>query len=196
MSNLLAAPPLPPLMRDNITDFHTHTSHKSGAIINRYPGDERPEGYYYSVGIHPWYSAEVTPQMWQQLELDAAAPEVIAIGECGIDKLRGASLPVQTEIFRRHILLSEALGKPLIIHCVRAIEQIERLRTEMRPTQPWILHGFRGKPQQALQLLARGYYLSTTPSHLSTLRSQLLSSGSDPATLSSSLLPETDDSRS
>lgn len=163
------APELPTFMRGNITDFHTHTPCKPGAIINLSPGDDRPGGFYYSVGIHPWDSEGVTPEMWRQLEADAAAPEVIAIGECGIDKLRGASLAAQTEIFRRHILLSESLGKPLIIHCVRAIEQVERLRTELRPTQPWILHGFRGKPQQALQLLNRGYYLSTTPSRLATL---------------------------
>lgn len=192
MSNLLSAPPLPPLMRDNITDFHTHTPLKPNAIINRYPGDERPGGYYYSVGIHPWYSFEVTPQMWRQLEIDAAAPEVIAIGECGIDKLRGADISLQAEIFRRHILLSEALGKPLIIHCVRAIEQIERLRTEMRPTQPWILHGFRGKPRQAHQLLSRGYYLSTTAARLAALRSEL----PNVAPFSSQLLPETDDQQS
>ena len=40
----------------------------------------------YSIGIHPWdTTAEITPEEWARLESLAAMPEVVAIGECGID---------------------------------------------------------------------------------------------------------------
>ena len=43
---------------------------------------------------------------------------------------------------------------------MRAQEDLVRLGKELRPHSPWLIHGFRGKPQQAEQLLRAGFYLS------------------------------------
>jgi TatD DNase family protein len=67
---------------------------------------------------------------------------------------------VQTNIFLHHVELSERLEKPLTIHCVRAFDRMLMLRKQLRPTQPWVIHGFRGKPELAQQLLAAGFDLS------------------------------------
>ena len=66
----------------------------------------------------------------------------------------------QEATFRQHVLESEQTSKPLVIHCVRTLEDILRVRKEMQPRQPWIMHGFRGKPQQLQSLLSAGIYVS------------------------------------
>lgn len=87
-------------------------------------------------------------------------PEVVAIGETGLDSLRGSSLDVQTALLRRHALLAESVGKPLILHVVRRWDEIIALKKELKPTVKWIIHGFRGGARQARSLVDAGFYLS------------------------------------
>ena len=80
------------------------------------------------------------------------------VGECGLDRLCTTPYDLQLAAFDAQIRLSERLARPLVIHCVRAIDDVLRLHRGVR--QPWILHGFRGKPQQLRQLLDNGLYIS------------------------------------
>lgn len=146
-----------------LTDFHTHRHDAAGAIISMSPAMaesfilKNPEAKI-SVGIHPWDTVDTASL--ELLDNVAAMSQVVAIGETGLDKLRGASVAVQADILRRHVELSERQHKPLIIHCVKAWDMLLGIRREMNPSQPWGIHGFRGGPQQASQLLAHGFYLS------------------------------------
>ena len=72
----------------------------------------------------------------------------------------GASVETQIETLKAHIRLSEQLKKPLILHIVKGQDIIMRLHKETRPTQAWIIHGFRGKRDQAQQYISEGFYLS------------------------------------
>lgn len=94
------------------------------------------------------------------LETIAIAPEILFIGECGLDRLKGAELLFQTEVFERQIELAERLHKPVIVHCVKAYSELLHLRKMLRPTMPWVIHGFNAKPQIAEQALTRGCFLS------------------------------------
>lgn len=116
----------------------------------------------YSIGIHPWdTTAEITPEEWARLESLAAMPEVVAIGECGIDLTpHGGPLFRQILVFKRHVELSESLRKPLVIHDVKGHDIIAGARRDLAPTQPWVIHGFRRKPEVAEMLLRAGCYLS------------------------------------
>lgn len=87
-------------------------------------------------------------------------PAVVAVGECGIDRLRGADEAVQEQWFVRQVQLAEAAGLPVTVHCVKAFDVLLRLHKELRPTTRWTIHGFRGKPALAAQLLAAGFDLS------------------------------------
>lgn len=80
------------------------------------------------------------------------------IGECGLDRLCPTPFPLQLAAFEAQIRLSERLRRPLVLHCVRAADDV--LRLHRGTTQPWIWHGFRGKPEQMQQLLQHGFYLS------------------------------------
>lgn len=142
-------------------DIHSHDlSRRDSAVINIQPGDEMMCGVYYSVGIHPWNACESTDASLLLLEQIAADNRVVAIGETGLDALKGGPLAVQQALFERHIKISEQVGKPLIIHAVRTLNLVMAIKREICPKQPWIIHGFRGKPQQAQELLKHGFYLS------------------------------------
>lgn len=144
-------------------DLHTHTlTMSSEAIINAASPDYAlTSGGIYSVGVHPWELVEGnSDKLFGCVETSAQDERVAAIGECGIDMLRGGILFRQMLMFRKHVELSERLRKPLIIHCVRAHDIIASLRREMMPDMEWVIHGFRGKPGVAEILLKSGCSLS------------------------------------
>lgn len=147
-------------LRGLVDDFHTHRPLTPRAIINTAPGAQRPEGYLYSAGIHPWDAANVSQSDFEALLIDARCPDIVAIGECGIDRLRGPEEAIQRSVLIPQLEIAESVGKPVIIHCVRATDAILALRRSMRPSVDWIVHGFRGKPETALQLARAGIFIS------------------------------------
>lgn len=146
-----------------ILDIHTHRLKEdhSQCIYSCMPTDFSPQaGGYYSVGIHPWNINSETGNEYEYLKKIASHPQVLAIGEAGVDKMISTELSIQLEIFKLQIELSEALKKPLIIHSVRSSNEIIRLKKELSPKSPWIIHGFRGKRELAEQFVAQNIYLS------------------------------------
>lgn len=122
-----------------------------------------PEQGYYSYGIHPWDLDDDDFQIdeaMRLLEERLQSPNVLALGEAGLDKMHKASFERQIELFERQIELSEALKKPMILHDVRSHNEIIALRKKHRAKQPWILHGFNGTEQNAQQLIGQEIYLS------------------------------------
>ncbi len=142
-------------------DIHTHQSaHEKEAlsVLNRYGNFDRPEGDpYCSMGLHPWYLTDLAQQLIS-LKQYSQHPEVLAIGECGLDALCNTPQSLQEEAFRQQIAWANELRKPLIIHCVRAYHKtLELLR---KATVPVIFHGFNRKASLATTLLEQGYHLS------------------------------------
>jgi TatD DNase family protein len=141
-------------------DLHTHNEAADSkySILN---SNRAIEERYTSVGLHPWDITEDWEKEFLRITELAKSRNVIAIGECGIDKLKStADIITQITVFQAHARLSEETRKPLIIHCVKGIDEITRLYKELNPTQAWIIHGFRGKPQQAQQITGCGLYIS------------------------------------
>jgi len=164
-------------------DIHTHRGNKDGvSSITQIVQD------VHSVGLHPWNIPNVDNT--EILQDDAVMKEFVdglmnrvinilnndenklikAIGECGLDKLCTAPLKVQVEVFKRHVELSQNYRLPLIIHCVKAMDEMLKIKklfsnnslqtNSSSPTPLWIWHGFRGKSQQLQQLLRAGFYVS------------------------------------
>ena len=144
----------------NITDCHTHNKYAFDAIINVTIGDELQPNRIYSIGIHPWESEKYSDITTNRIITEAVAKHIVAIGETGIDMLRGGELGTQQKLFIKHIEASEATKKPMILHVVKAWQHITALRKELRPSQTWIAHGFRGKPEMATELIRHGIYIS------------------------------------
>lgn len=145
-------------------DIHTHRvpSLLESAIQNRYPETfgEKAEGWF-SIGVHPWKIVDYQKHYpWEELHRFVSLPQVLAVGEAGIDKICGVSLDEQERVFLHQAEMAEEISKPLIIHMVKSADEMVRIRKQMRPSVPWIIHGFRGKPAQAQQLLSHDFYLS------------------------------------
>lgn len=114
----------------------------------------------YSLGLHPWHlDSHTLADSLLRLENMARATGVAAIGECGLDALRGAPMWVQVNAFKAQALIAERLRKPLIIHDVKCHEGILGVHRDVAPSVPWIIHGFRGKPSVAAMFLSRGIAL-------------------------------------
>jgi TatD DNase family protein len=114
-----------------------------------------------SIGLHPWYAklAELELQM-KYLRVLAKQDNVKLIGECGLDKLKGESLENQLIILMEQIKLAEELEKPLILHCVKAFDELLALQKILNVKVPMIIHGFNKKEELGKQLLAKGFLLS------------------------------------
>lgn len=144
-------------------DIHTHhPAPQPMAVVNASLTDFIPvEGQLYSLGIHPWLSDKLPVEAeWNELEKLAEMPCVVAIGECGIDKLKGGPMFRQLLILKRQIELSEKLAKPLILHDVKAHDMILGLKKDLNPSQNWLVHGLRGKPTIAKMLTDAGIFVS------------------------------------
>jgi TatD DNase family protein len=118
-------------------------------------------GVGYTYGIHPWFlNEENFERQLALVEQIARLPFIIALGEAGFDRLRGPSAELQRIAFEEQIVISEELKKPVVIHCVRAWDELLSSRKKLKARMPWLVHGYRGNYNLASQLLAKGMYLS------------------------------------
>lgn len=170
---------------DKIWKLHNLTLPKDR--INTLYASQEP----FSVGLHPWFLSETTYLADLELvEETAQNQNVWAIGETGLDKIIQTDFLFQMAVFQKHIEISEKLQKPLIIHCVKAYNEIVSLHKKLRPTQNWLIHGFRANTQIAFQLQEKGIYLSFGEALLKSPQLQETFAQIAPAYL----LLETDDS--
>ena len=159
-------------MRTAFIDLHTHrikTCDNLIQIVNLDLNQSCPEHGCFSYGIHPWVLDNADFQAkkaLQALEEKLKLPQVLALGEAGLDKMHKASFKQQIELFERQIELSEALQKPMILHDVRSHNEIIALRKKHKAKQPWIVHGFSGTEQDIKQLIGQRICLSVGESLL------------------------------
>lgn len=173
----------------NIIDIHTHkpTPYPCG-LVNAPLNDFKPaDNQFYSAGIHPWDNDNFD-LLFPTLQSLAEDCRILAIGEAGIDLLRGGAMFQQLLNFRAQVELSEKVGKPLIIHCVKADDVILGLHRDLKPQQPWVIHGFRGKPAAAQMFNRAGIYLSYgerfNPQSLLVTAAELMLAETDESSLS------------
>ncbi len=122
-------------------NIHTHRPTGSGIELR-------------TVGIHPW-DADRIP-VASLLPLDETAQ---AIGEIGLDFARAVPKEAQYAAFRAQLELARQYGLPVVLHCVRAFNEVMR-ELKARPPRAAIFHGFIGSPEQARQAIAAGHFLS------------------------------------
>ena len=115
----------------------------------------------YSLGLHPWFIEEQDcGEALSKIEAALNDKNMLAVGECGLDKLTTAPMDLQESLFRAQLQLAEEACKPVMIHCVRAFNELIRIKKSGKMAAPWIIHGFNAKVQVAGQLLKCGCYLS------------------------------------
>lgn len=149
------------------SDIHSHdlsAASRGDTVVSISPETRMEADGIYSVGIHPWdTTVPVTLTMLKKLVAAARDSRTVAVGECGIDRLRGGDPALQQQIFEFHARLAERTGKPLIIHNVRGDDLLAASMRRISPSQEWIIHGFRGKPERLKALLKTGFSFSLGP---------------------------------
>lgn len=113
-----------------------------------------------SIGLHPWYINSNTEKALELMQTMIQRTNVVAIGECGLDKNSAVPFEKQQQVFKQQILLAIAFQKPLIIHCVRAFQEVLASLVKAKFHLPVIFHGYRKNWTLAKQLMDKGYYLS------------------------------------
>jgi TatD DNase family protein len=144
-------------------NIHTHHAPVKGerAIQNKYTHFESlTVSDFYSVGLHPWH---INTDWRTQLTIVTkfcTQQNVVAIGETGLDKVCKTDWQWQEKVFVAQIQLANQLQKPLIIHCVRAWDEVFSLLKNEKVAVPVIFHGFNKNSHLAKRITDGGYYLS------------------------------------
>lgn len=149
-------------------DIHTHPTHRETDTVtveNIYPG----EGFaaftgrnFYSVGLHPWHIGDRAENN-KSLEMVEDALEfdhVIFVGEAGLDKRVKNDFAEQQRVFEAQAFIAEEYQYPLVVHCVKAYNEVVELRKKMKPVMPWIFHAYSGSLELTKQLLNEGFLFS------------------------------------
>lgn len=113
---------------------------------------------YYCLGIHPWFSADHRLADLDLIEewLTADPERCVAIGECGLDRLRGGSLAEQYPLFEAQVSLAQRLERPLVIHSVKTHDDVHGVLNRCHWSGAALIHGFSGSYQQAAKLVDLG----------------------------------------
>ncbi|MBI2861714.1 MAG: TatD family hydrolase [Chloroflexi bacterium] len=117
-----------------------------------------------TVGVHPHAATSYTNDVEQALAELAAAPEVVAVGEIGLDYYRDYSpRAAQRQTFERQLGLAERLGLPVVIHTRQAHEDLLAIIRDWRagdPARRGVMHCYSGPLDAAFELIDLGFYIS------------------------------------
>lgn len=102
-------------------------------------------------GVHPW-----------DTERGLTLPDFSTadmVGETGLDFARNIDRKAQEELFRKHLAVAEQLQKPVVVHSVKAFEEVMCILDDY-DLSGVLIHGFIGSKEQAERAFKRGYFLS------------------------------------
>lgn len=151
-----------------ILDFHTHSMRHADTqnvqeIISVHLGQQK-QYQYFTVGMHPWWTEQqVSPTQKDELVNLLQQDNCLAMGEMGMDNLKGPSMETQMDILRSLLTIADEQGKSVIIHCVRAFNQLVQIKKEFPNIKNWCVHGYGRHATLARQLIDQGFYLSLMP---------------------------------
>jgi TatD DNase family protein len=120
---------------------------------------DKPE--YYTYGLHPW---QIHPDTYisnlEHLRIISQETRCRAIGECGLDKLSEVDFKLQEKVFIRQVRIANEINKPLIIHCVKAFNELINCLNLNNNKVPVIIHGFNNNENIARILVNEGCFFS------------------------------------
>jgi TatD DNase family protein len=114
-----------------------------------------PGRLFATAGVHPHHASRFDPALLAGIEALARAPQVVAVGECGLDYFRDYSpRDVQRRAFAQQLQLAVRLGKPVFLHERDAHEDFLAILREHRPALAGgVAHCFTGTADQLLRYL-------------------------------------------
>jgi TatD DNase family protein len=143
-----------------VTGASDDSSHKASALARAHPGR-----LFATSGVHPHHATELTPDVAEKLEQLARQPEVVAVGECGLDYFRDFSpRDAQRAAFARQLEIAARVGKPLFLHQRDAHEDFIAILREHRAALAAgaVAHCFTGTAAELAACLDLGLAIGIT----------------------------------
>lgn len=120
-----------------------------------------PVRLWATAGIHPHVAWTATPEALARVEEHARAPEVVAIGETGLDYHYDHSpREAQRAAFLAHLEIAERVGKPLVVHTRECDADAIAILRERGSAVPGVLHCFSGGADLLDAALDAGWRIS------------------------------------
>lgn len=152
----------------NYIDIHSHYKKSTGHkfALNNLEKEQIYEfirnGHFPEkscLGIHPWWVDQLHDDEIDQffLQIEKVKDQIIAIGECGLDRVHHADFERQKMVFKKHLEFSSKL--PLILHNVRASSDLYNF-INVTNSRAIIIHDYQGSVQETKEWLKRGAYFS------------------------------------
>lgn len=137
------------------------TSQRSVDLAHRY------QGVYAAVGVHPHEAEKWNHSLALELKKLAGDPDVVALGEIGLDYYRNHSGPEeQRRAFRDQLEIALELELPVVIHNREAMEEILAILDEISADIPdslqgrtGVLHAYSSSAQAASKAIGEGFYI-------------------------------------
>jgi TatD DNase family protein len=111
-------------------------------------------------GIHPWFIDQAQGDWLADLERRLASTRA-CVGEIGLDKLaKDKDFSLQERVFSQQYALAEQLGRPAMIHCVKAWDRMLGYLKHKTSATPFLLHAYSGGAEMVNGLAKLGGYFS------------------------------------
>lgn len=117
----------------------------------------RVEGrIFVAPGVHPAKAGSWNQDVGDRLK--QVIPDIVAIGEIGLDYSQGMPpRELQQKVFREQLKIARAAGLPVIIHCRRAFADAVRIMAEERAADcGGVMHAFSGSLEIARECISMG----------------------------------------
>ncbi|WP_447556526.1 TatD family hydrolase [Vreelandella sp. EE22] len=111
------------------------------------------------LGLHPYFVDEHDPEDLARLDEQLHVPGVVGVGECGIDARFDQSLERQWHYFDSQLKLAKSHHLPVVIHCVKANDEVGKRLHQLALPRAGLIHAFSGSYEQASKFLDLGYVL-------------------------------------
>jgi len=113
----------------------------------------------FSAGLHPWHADQLSLEtLSARLNECLVSPDLVAIGETGLDKVCKTPMDLQKDVFEFQLKIASENRKPVIIHCVKAWDELIEISSNYKSIK--ILHGYNGGIQLTERLLKLGFCFS------------------------------------
>jgi TatD DNase family protein len=129
-------------------------------FAREFPPEDIDHGYY-SVGFHPYNVGKANEkETLEKVKQATEHPRVYAIGEIGLDKSIDAPLEDQMRIFEKQVEIAESANLPVVLHVVRAFNEMIEFVKSHHPIVSMIIHGYNGSAKMAEELVKAGFLIS------------------------------------
>ena len=142
-----------------VTGASREHSPRALLLAQTFPGE-----LFATAGVHPHHAIEYTDECDAEMRALHAHPEVVAVGECGLDYFRDFSpRPAQRRAFERQLQLGVDTGKPLFLHQRDAHDDfMAMMRNFDGRLGPAVVHCFTGTREELFDYLDQDWYIGIT----------------------------------